>query len=121
MQYLLLTDPLQSPLATPNVLLPESVEAPEQQPFTVTCEGRAFLEVFIDFTVTGVSSSHTVGERVVVSEVTSTTAYTARRNITFQALSTQDCGGMVTCTVSSVTGDTSYSNNATATLQVLGE
>lgn len=119
MQYLLLTDPLQAPLATPNVSLPESVEAPEHQPFTVTCEGRAFLEVFIDFTVTGVSSSHTVGE--VVSEVTSTRAYTARRNITFQALSTQDCGGMVICTVSGVTGDTSYSNDATATLQVLGE
>ena len=96
------------------------MEPREKEAFTVTCEGSAFLEVYIEFTVTGVSANYTVGERVVASTATATTPYIARRSITLHALSTQDCGGMITCTVSSVSGVTTYNNSATATLQVLG-
>lgn len=96
------------------------MEAREQEDLSVTCEGSAFLEVSIEFTVTGVSANYTIGERVVVSTATATTPYAARRSITLHALSTQDCGGMITCTVSSVSGITTYNDTATATLQVLG-
>lgn len=101
--------------------LPAYVEAQEQGSLNITCEGSAFLEVFIAFTVTGVSANYTAGETVVVSEATGTTFHVARRTITLDALSTLDCGGMVTCTVSSVSGGTTYTSNATTTLQVLGE
>ena len=115
-------DPLHYPsLASPSVSLPASVEAQERGSLNITCEGSAFLEVFIEFTVTGVSASHTAGETVLVSEATGTTSHVARRTITLQALSTLDCGGTVTCTVSSVSGGTTYTSNATATLRVLGE
>lgn len=118
---LLPTDPLRCPLlASPSVSLPASVEAQERGSLNITCEGSAFLEVFIEFTVTGVSASHTAGEMMLVSEATGTTSHVARRTITLQALSTLDCGGLITCTVSSVSGGTTYTSNATTTLQVLG-
>lgn len=114
---LLPTHPLRCPLlASPSVSLPASVEAQERGSLNITCEGSAFLE----FTVTGVSASHTAGEMMLVSEATGTTSHVARRTITLQALSTLDCGGLITCTVSSVSGGTTYTSNATATLQVLG-
>lgn len=112
---------LQSLSAPPNVSLPASVEAVEQQDLTLTCEGSALLEVTIEFMATGVSASTSIAETELVSEATATTRYVARRSITLQAVSTLDCGGIVTCTVSSVSGGTTYTTSAAATVQVLGE
>ena len=106
--------------ATPNASFPASVEARERKDLTLTCEGSALLDVLIDFTLIGVSARKSIGHTEIVSEVTATTRYVARKSITLLAVTTADCGGIVTCTVSTVSGGVTYTSQAAATVQVLG-
>ena len=86
------------------------------------CSARGFPETSLNIQLSGVTTSHTIGNQTLMAEATPTTPLEVNRTVTLHNVTALDCGAVVTCVASNMNSDGStHTDQATATLQVQGE
>ena len=86
------------------------------------CFARGFPETTFNIQLSGVTASYTIGNQILMTEATPTTALVVNRTVTLHNVTALDCGAVVTCVASNMNSDGStHTDQAAATLQVQGE
>ena len=86
-----------------------------------TCLVRGFPETNISITLSGVNASYTIGNQILMTEATPTSAMEVTRTVTLHSVTVLDYGAVVTCVGSNMNNGSTHTHQTTATLLVAGE